>query len=323
MAVSIPERGVCSGEFSSRSTFSASGNAAMMAGMRFLVWGMEIDGQVMNLISAISRLPQECRDKLGEDVLALLEDIALCNARDSKTHEKVGIRNQHRILLFPLGTGHTPNDYVALTPLSAFSMVGEIEARIRSVRSRGKFYSQRFMALGSGHAQNLGLLFVDASGEFARLLNSPPPPPKNDLSRAIKRDAVGIRARFLSKTAVLEFLKAANAEIANPIAEAQARTNAIFKNLVIASMQDLETAMGMAETNDEGEIVGLGKKDTALANAWMDRRGKEFDEFANQVTSAVFERITKASTKSKPIIGSDGQYRRFKEVTIETLKEMV
>ena len=249
---SVPSHGVCTGTYISRSGISASGNAALNAAMRFLSWSVQGTNGTISLIRAIEQASQETLDYLGEDVSELLSQVNSLSMKGNKRAGNLSPEISHKQLLWPIFFDGHSDSYILLSPVASFAQVGELEARLRATRNgeNRKITSKRIITVGSGKPGNIGMLALDASGSFSRLLSTPveAQSDKDRLVYQIENDAPYLKASLFAKGSKKFFQSAAEHETGQPNAETREKTNKVFRELTrtildrILLLEDTATA---------------------------------------------------------------------------------
>lgn len=322
MNSNMPLHGVCSGTFLSRSVQAASGNAALSAAMRFLTWNMEIDGKAVSLLESVPLWDGETHSMLGNMSAGILGKAFDLYKQSVKAASKLTPRKGHRILLWPSDECKgADSDYTAVTPVSSFSMLGELEVRLRQ-RTRGEnrmLINTRAIALGGSKPQNVGLLALDASGSFLRLLSMPMPPPSKSLAWLIKKDVIRFSSGLISRDALEGFQSAAEHEMSHPIAENRLRTDRMFAHLVSKVVEPFANLAKVAKDGTE-----LGPNITVALKACAEG-DDQFEEICQKVQKAVFQRLgsLKLGPEKKEFLANDQQRARFVPIVSQRIREEI
>ncbi len=331
LARTAPEVGVCTGTFVAAAPVSASGNAANMSAMRLLAWSGDTVLGRGTILDMIPLLSSSDRAELGDETCSVLDE-ARKRADEAAARSASELRPlaQHRILLWPIDPlSDAEDNYAAISPVASFSVMAEMERRIRGMGSRagGWRFSTRKTTYGSGKAQNLGLLYLDASGNLSRLLNTPMPRPSRTVESRIASGSIrGASPRSVDGALVKEFQAAVLAEVRRDNAESRDRTDSIFLDMLTEAMSD--TVQAAEAVRQDPEIAM--RAHPALAGFLSSVRGGNLEAYRSvcrDVTRSLFSRlggIRLGRGKAAPLfVGSDAQMDRFERITRGALKDMV
>ena len=325
MQQSMPTRGLCSGTFDGRSRFSASANAALSAAMRFLSWSVVMDGRKMSLLEATEHWSDIAIEHLGEDVHTLMLETLATFREGRKAASRLSPTSEHKVLLWPKpGCTGEDDQYVCISPVVSFSMLGEVERRLRDMqRVAGpdrKFVHRREITVGGSKPQNIGLVAMDASGSFKRLMSQPMPPPTRNLAWAVKNDRISLSPRSISSQSMAAFKNAVDRETSQDNADNVRTTNNLISAMVLECVSEL---LGAHELSLNGASVGV-KTQVLLADL-VSRRGQGFDALVEKCVGAMFRRMGKMKfgADKEAFAGSDAQKARFMDVVRHTLEGAV